>query len=271
MSQQISADFVEGLSLIDSHCHLHDLDFFTEDQQAEMYARATAQSIGIICVGTDVRSSYQAVDFATRHRNTWSLVGIHPHDAQYGGVESIEEILERRLPKVIGIGEIGLDYFYDNSDRATQVHVLRKQLKLARTFNKPVSFHVRDEKGHSGAVWNDFWPIFDEFPVRGVLHSFTDTQSNLEKGLERGLYIGLNGISTFTRDNMQQKLYKNIPMDRILFETDAPFLTPQPFRGKINEPIYVKLVVEFWANKRGLTPDELARCATANVCNLFGL
>lgn len=271
MGQQNTASTMKKLSLIDSHCHLHDSEFFTEDQQQEMYARATAQHIGMLCVGTDVRSSCQAVEFAEQHDRTWALVGIHPHDADRGGVEQIRALLEAGSSKLVGVGEIGLDYFYNNSDRAVQRRVLREQLQLAQEFDLPVSFHVRDEKAGNGVVWQDFWPIFDETPVRGVLHSFTDTRANMEEGFKRGLYIGLNGISTFTRDATQQEVYESIPLDKILFETDAPFLTPRPFRGKLNEPGYVKLVAEFWADKRGLAYDDLARHATDNTRKLFGV
>ena len=132
-------------------------------------------------------------------------------------------------------------------------------------FRSPVSFHVRE-------AFDDFWPVFENFHgVRGVLHSFTDTQTNLDRGFSRGLYVGVNGISTFTRDTAQRNLYATIPLERMLVETDAPYLTPVPLRGKMNEPGYVRLVVEFWAQKRGISFDELAHATTQNARRLFGV
>ena len=116
----------------------------------------------------------------------------------------------------------------------------------------------------------DFWPIFDSFSsIRGVLHSFTDTTQNLEEALHRGLYIGVNGISTFTKDTSQQEMFDRIPLERILFETDAPFLTPKPFRGSINEPAFVRIVAQFHADRRDLTLEELAATSSANARELF--
>ena len=135
-----------------------------------------------------------------------------------------------------------------------------------------MSFHIRDGAPDQPSVWNDFWPIFDNFHgVRGVLHSFTDTQVNLEKGFSRGLYVGLNGISTFTKDQKQQELFASIPLERLLFETDAPFLTPRPFRGKINEPMYVELVANYWAEQRNISLAELSKVTLENTKRLFGL
>lgn len=268
-SQDILSD---NLLLIDSHGHLHDQEFFDDNQREQMYQRAIDRRIGMICVGTDVKTSGQAVEFTKNRINTWAVVGIHPHDAKDGGVAEIRHLLEAGSPKIVGIGEIGLDYFYNNSDRAVQQQILREQLALAQEFNLPISFHIRDEKSASGAVWRDFWPIFDEFSgLRGVLHSFTDTQENLDAGFQRGLFVGLNGISTFTKDEKQIELYKNIPLDKILFETDAPFLTPKPFRGTINEPSYVRLVAEYWAEQRNIDFAMLAKIATNNTRQIFGL
>ena len=139
------------------------------------------------------------------------------------------------------------------------------QIEYALAHDLPISFHVRE-------AFDDFWPIFDSFHgIRGVLHSFTDTSKNLLKGLERNLFIGLNGISTFTKDASQQALFDTIPLDSIVFETDAPFLTPKPYRGKINEPAYVKNIAEYHANRRGMSLDHIATASTNNAASLFGL
>ena len=226
----------------------------------------------MFCVGTDERSSREAVEFAESHDDTWAIVGVHPHEAK-GGWADIERVLRencgsrvaRGEASIIGIGEIGLDYFYTHSSREQQIHALEAQLQLATDYDLPVSFHVRE-------AFDDFWPVFENFHgVRGVLHSFTDTQANLDRGFSRGLYVGVNGISTFTRDTAQRNLYATIPLERMLVETDAPYLTPVPLRGKMNEPGYVRLVVDFWSQKRDISFDELAHATTQNARRLFGV
>ena len=172
----------------------------------------------------------------------------------------------------MAIGEIGLDYYYNNSPRETQIEGLEAQLQMAIDYNLPVSFHVRDGAAGQPSVWDDFWPIFDNFPgLRGVLHSFTDTRDNLEKGFSRNLYVGLNGISTFTKDQLQKELFASIPLERLLLETDAPFLTPAPFRGNINKPEYVRLVAEYWAKQRNIDFDVLSQATLHNTKELFGI
>lgn len=260
------------MKLIDSHCHLHDSEFFDAEVQAEAYAQSIAAGVTMICVGTDVRSSHEAVEFAESHDNVWAVIGIHPHEAAASRADEIRALLAHKSDTVVGIGEIGLDYYYDHSPRQVQLERLGEQLRLAVEFDLPVSFHVRDEKAGGGAVWCDFWQVFDKFAnVRGVLHSFTDTPANLQAGLARGLYVGVNGISTFTRDSAQQKMYRELPLERMLLETDAPYLTPAPFRGKMNIPAYVGKVAEFQARERGISPDEIMRITTANTQTLFGV
>lgn len=272
MSLVVDDGMATNLRLIDSHCHLHDVEFF-KDNREELYQRSIAAGIGMICVGTDERSSHQAVEFATKRDYAWAAVGVHPHDSKdgWGEVEQLLKSREGNSP-IVAIGEIGLDYYYNHSPRDVQIKALEAQLQLAVDYDLPVSFHIRDGAPDQPSVWNDFWPIFDNFHgVRGVLHSFTDTQVNLEKGFSRGLYVGLNGISTFTKDQKQQELFASMPLERLLFETDAPFLTPRPFRGKINEPMYVELVASYWAEQRNISLAELSKVTLENTKRLFGL
>jgi TatD DNase family protein len=138
-------------------------------------------------------------------------------------------------------------------------------MQMALDHNKPIIFHVRE-------AFDDFWPIFDNFSgIKGELHSFTDTKEQLERALARGLYIGVNGISTFTKDEAQKEMFATIPIERLLLETDAPFLTPVPFRGKVNEPAFVRSVAEHHAKIRGLSLDEITTVTTANATALFAL
>ena len=260
------------LRLIDSHCHLHDTEFFADNRE-ELYQQTIAAGIGMICVGTDERSSRQAVEFAANRDYTWAAVGVHPHDSK-GGWNEVEQLLKSREDNspIVAIGEIGLDYYYNHSPRDVQIQALEAQLQLAIDYDLPVSFHIRDGAAGQISVWDDFWPIFDNFHgLRGVLHSFTDTRLNLDKGFARGLYVGLNGISTFTKDQAQQELFASIPLERLLLETDAPFLTPKPFRGKLNKPECVELVAQYWAAERKLALRDLEKAATDNTVKLFGL
>lgn len=255
--------------LVDTHCHIHEKNYSLPVH--EVLDRA--QNAGVtkmITVGTSQESSRDAVRFAAKYDNVYAAVGVHPHDAKDGW----SNIVELASAGVVAIGEIGLDYYYDYSPRDVQTNALEQQLQVARDNDLPVIFHVRDAKNanRGSSVWNDFWSILDNFSgVRGVLHSFTDTQVNLDQGFERGLYVGVNGISTFTKDTAQQGLFAGIPLDRLMFETDAPFLTPAPFRGTINEPAYVRKIAEFHAEARGVQLDELAQASSANAISLFGI
>jgi TatD DNase family protein len=247
--------------LTDTHCHIHEASYPLDREETLRRAREAGVE-KLICVGTSEQSSQEAVVFATDHEGVFASVGVHPHDTKDGWRE-----ITRLLPneKIIAVGEIGLDYFYTHSPRATQIEALEGQLQLAHDHNLPVIFHVRE-------AFDDFWPILDNFSgLRGELHSFTDTQKNLDEGMKRGLYVGVNGISTFTKDPAQQAMFKQIPLDRMLLETDAPFLTPTPFRGKVNEPAFVRNVAEHHAKIRGLALEEIANATSQNAHTLFAL
>lgn len=230
----------------------------------------------MMCVGTDVRSSRESVVFCETHEGTYPVVGIHPHEAKDNNSEEIRQLIATRRERIVGVGEIGLDYFYDHSPRDLQQRVLREQLTIAREYGLPVSFHVRDavrsDGSLAGEVFADFWRIIDDFPdIKGVLHSFTDSQANLTEALRRGFFIGINGIATFTKDKVQQAMYAGIDVSRILLETDAPFLTPAPFRGKMNSPAYVGRVAEHLAEQRHVSLESIVDATTHNAKELFGI
>ncbi len=165
--------------------------------------------------------------------------------------------------KIIAIGEIGLDYFYDHSPRDKQIEALEIQIDLALKYDLPIVFHVRD-------AYDDFWSVLDNFKnVRGELHCFSDTMANAEEGLKCGLYISVNGMSTFTKNEAQKEMFASIPLNKLLLETDAPYLTPTPFRGKVNEPAFVRNVAEHHAMIRGISVDAVADATTTNACKLF--
>jgi TatD DNase family protein len=288
--------------LVDTHCHIHESSYpLDADETIERAHQAGVTRM--ICVGTNEKSSEEAIEFVRNRDGMYASIGVHPHDTKDGWVRLEGLMSPRTLPskpveqrvtrgeaaptepnnvsevgadraagpaqnatkKLVAIGEIGLDYFYTHSPREVQMKALEGQIDLALRHNLPIIFHVRE-------AFDDFWPILDNFHgVRGELHSFTDSAVNLEQGLKRGLYVGVNGISTFTKVEEQRAIFASIPLDRLLFETDAPFLTPAPFRGKVNEPAFVRQIAEFHANLRGCSIDQIAETTSMNAQTLFNL
>ena len=266
--------------LVDTHCHIQSIgqnegEHTTRQLWAKSGLKAdqvidAAVQVGVtrlICVGCDLADSQLAVDFVTERDSCWVSIGIHPHAAKHhlSGEKLAEFAALAERPKVIAIGECGLDYYYGHSPKADQLKVLEFQLELASTARLPLIFHVRE-------AFDDFWPAVDNFSdVKGVLHSFTDNAANLAKGLEHGFYIGVNGIATFAKDNDLLTVYKSIPLEHLLLETDAPFLTPAPHRGSINEPQRITDVAAFLAGLRDEDLEELARATTYNARRLFAI
>ena len=255
------------IELFDTHCHIHFPDYQLDPEEAVVAARADGVTT-LMCVGCTLEDSRLATEFAAAHDNVWASIGLHPHEASRY-VDDHEALQQFRYlatrPKVVAVGEIGLDYYYNHSPADDQKKLLHFQLDLAVEHNLPLIFHVRD-------AFDDFWPIFDEYSgLTGVIHSFTAGQKVLDQALERGLYIGLNGIMTFTKDTDQLAAAKALPLNRLLLETDAPFLTPTPYRGTICQPKHVRTTAEFLANLRQEELADVASATTANARQLFNL
>jgi TatD DNase family protein len=270
------------MQLVDTHCHIQSIGLeqgerTTHEQWAKALERSPddviteAKANGVttmLCVGCTLGDSQLAVDFVQNYPECYASIGVHPHEAkdyanQKDLLDAFAGLVDR--PKVVAVGETGLDYYYGHSPQKDQETVLRFQIELALSRDLPLIFHVRD-------AFDDFWPIFESYTgVRGVLHSFTDTVENLERAVGHGLYIGVNGIATFAQEEEKRVMYRTIPQRLLLLETDAPFLTPVPFRGSINEPKYTRLVAEFLSELRGENLDELAEATTANAKTLFRL
>jgi len=252
------------MNFIDTHCHIHSLDYTIEPQQAI----GNALTMGVdklICVGCDENDSALAVEFANKHDNIWASVGLHPHDAKLGQDAFDKLALLAPLSKVVAIGECGLDYYYNHSGKEDQEKALKFQMELALANDLPMIFHVRD-------AFDDFWPIIDQYKgLRGVIHSFTSNTKHLNEALSRGLYIGLNGIMTFTKDEKQLSMARQVPLEKLLLETDSPFLTPRPLRGKVNEPKNIVLIAEFLADLRQQDLDVIGASSTSNAKQLFGI
>lgn len=268
----------ENLSLIDTHCHIHESDF-PLDQRETLLASAAANVQTIFCVGTNMQSSRETIDFAKNFDDKFgvkifSIIGVHPHESKDFSEDNLKEMqkmIQENREQIKGIGEIGLDYFYEFSSREKQKNALKMQIQLACENNLPISFHVRDDRKNSGEVWRDFWKILDDFNdnFRGVLHSYTEqNHDNLRKAISRGFYFGVNGISTFAKEN-EKNLWRKIPLNKILLETDAPFLAPIPFRGKTNQPSFVPKIVESLADLRNEKYEEIAKNANKNSAELF--
>lgn len=253
------------MNFIDTHAHIHFPDYELDPQEV-LDAAATDGVTKVICVGCTLPDSKLGIYFAAQHPKVWASIGLHPHE---GAVyvdddQALQEFRElASKPKVVAIGEIGLDYHYNNSPKEDQKKLLRFQLTLAQEHGLPVIFHVRE-------AFSDFFAILDDFEgVRGVVHSFTGTLDEMNEIVRRGLYIGLNGIMTFTKDAKQLEMASAVPLSKLLLETDAPFLTPKPFRGTICQPKHVVCTAEFLSELRGESLEELATVTTQNAEKLF--
>lgn len=255
------------MEIVDTHCHLQ----FDKLQTRLDEVIKSAESAGVtrmVCVGTNVKDSERAIEIASGYDNVWAAAGVHPHDAEaFLQDKQAEQKLERlyKHPKVVAIGELGLDNYKNYSSKDDQEKLLRKQLELGADLGLPYIFHVRD-------AWDGFWRVFDDFNIRqGVIHSFSADELRLGQALERGLHIALNGIMTFTGDKAQLAAAKQVPADKLLLETDAPFLTPAPARTELCEPKHTAVTAEFLAELRNTSVNELAAATTANAIKLFSL
>ena len=259
------------MELVDTHCHIHFPDYQLDPEEVIKSAQKSDVS-RLLCVGCTLADSQLAIEMAKRHRNIWATIGLHPHEGavyvnDHIALQQFHELAGKT--EVVAIGETGLDYHYMHSSKADQEKLLKFQLDVAAEYGLPLIFHVRE-------AFDDFWRIYDGYvkngiKIRGVVHSFSTHQKQLDQILSRGLYVGLNGIVTFTKDLKQLEAAKNIPLNKLLLETDAPFLTPVPFRGKVCEPKYVGAIAEFLAELRGEPLEQLAKTTTNNAITLFGL
>lgn len=264
------------LDLFDTHAHTHELlrrvtpvhDKWLSDGVARTpeTVLAAAHEAGvnrILSIGTTLADSELAIAFAASHHNVWASIGIHPHEAEKALAEGHLDAFRALVggQKIVAVGECGLDFFYNHSEKSAQITVLRAQIELALEHDLPLSFHVRE-------AFDDFWPIFDSYRgagLRGVLHSYTDSLANLDQAVTRELHVGVNGIATFAHAEAQLNMYRAIPRELLVLETDAPFLTPVPFRGKVCESKHVRVTATYLAELRGENLDDLAAATTANA------
>jgi len=256
------------MDLIDSHAHI-DFPQFADDREA-MLQRARDAGVGtLLAIGTGPGPEKldAAIPFAEQHDWIYTSIGIHPHEAKEVTPQHLDELaLLAQHPKVIAWGEIGLDYFYDHSPRDVQATVFRSQMELAHAAKLPIIIHCRD-------AWDDCLALIEQHwrpsGLAGILHCFTGTFGHARRGLDMGFLISFAGNATYPKTQNIRDVAKEIPLDRILIETDSPFLAPQPYRGKRNEPAYVAEVAKTLATVRNLAPEEIAAATAANFRRLF--
>jgi TatD DNase family protein len=252
---------------VDSHCHL-DFPDFASDLPAVL-AEAKAANVGrMLTIGTRMSKLGPVIAIAEAHENIWCTVGVHPHEAATEGplcdLTRLGELAQH--PKVVGFGETGLDYFYDRSPRDEQERSFRLHCEAARQYGLPLVVHTRDADDDMRRI------LLDEQikgPFTGLIHCFSSGQKLADFALEIGFFLSFSGILTFKKAEELQEVAKTVPLDRILIETDSPYLAPLPFRGKRNQPAYVGRVAAKLAELKGLPLAEVEAATTANFHRLF--
>ena len=250
--------------LTDSHCHLFYDQIFRDIDNVLIRSKRLGVS-RFICVGTNINDSLLSLDIAEKFENVYCSAGIHPHDSQDVDKDYIQQIeLIMNSKKMIAIGEIGLDYFRNISSKKNQIKVFNELLQLAEKINKPIIFHNRDAD-------KDIIDILSSYPnVIGVSHCFSSTLSTAKKLLDMGYYISFSGNLTFKNSDLS-KVAKYLPLDRLLVETDSPYLSPEPYRGKPNEPGRTRYVAEKLAEIHNISFESVAEQTTKNVNKLFSI
>jgi TatD DNase family protein len=252
--------------LIDSHCHL---DYYKPEELPDVLSRAADAGVGqMVTIGTSMKQSATLPDLIEPYPNLWCTIGVHPHNAAAAPIPTPEALVAMtRDPRVIGIGESGLDYFYDKAPRDMQAENFRVHIRAARMAGVPLCIHARDAD-------DDISRILREERERGgaydfLLHCFSSGRGLAEAALEMGGYLSFSGILTFPKSGELRDIAKDVPPERMLVETDAPYLAPVPYRGKRNEPSYVAHTARVLAEVKGMEPAALADLTTANFRRLF--
>lgn len=254
------------MSLIDSHCHL---DHFTAEEQPEIIARAERAGVTrMVTIGVRLNEAAVQKAIAERFPQVWCTVGVHPHQAGEGTMPTVEEIVATAdHPRVIGIGESGLDYFYDKSPRDVQREGFRRHIRAARTAGLPLCIHARDADADVAAI------LLEEHAAGGpfafLLHCFSSGRGLAEAALALGGYVSFSGILTFPRSDELRAIARDVPRERLLVETDSPFLAPVPLRGKRCEPAYTLHTARALAAVMGVTETEIAAITTENFHRLY--
>lgn len=273
MSNPIQRDMTMKQTLIDTHAHLHDAKF-DADREAVIERMREAGVAAVVTIGTDLPASRAAVELAARHPDIWATVGVDPHEAASFNAETLAELRDlARSPHVVAIGEIGLDYYWDKAPRPVQAQVFEQQLALALELGLPVVIHNREAHADTLTMlraWATDHPWQGRRPL-GVLHCFSGDVAMALEAAELGFLISLAGPVTFKNAKKPVAVAREVPLNALVIETDAPYLSPHPHRGQRNEPARVRLVAERIAEIRGIPFEVVAQATTANARALFGL
>jgi TatD DNase family protein len=253
--------------LTDTHLHLHFPQYDVD--RDDVIRRAIAGGVGLmINIGTDLEDSRKAVQVAETYPEVYAAVGYHPHESRHASRDTLAELEKLTAhPRVVGVGEIGLDYFHNHSPRETQQEILRVFLSWYRRYQKPILLHCRE-------AYEDMLRLLKEEverPCRGVIHCYSSDSETMFKFLELGFYIAFGGAVTYKKNEVLREACRQCPAERLLVETDAPYLAPQSRRGERNEPLFLVETAEFIAALRDCDPGELFMETTANARRLFGL
>ncbi|HEX3943636.1 MAG TPA: TatD family hydrolase [Rhizomicrobium sp.] len=252
--------------LVDSHCHL-DFPEFAPELDAVLRRAREADVQVCVSIGTTLAKFPQVLAVAEQFDNVYCSVGIHPHEAKVEPLEDAAPLIEQaKNAKVVGIGETGLDYYYAHSPRETQISNFRAHIAAARELKLPLIVHTRDAEDDTIAILEE---EMGQGAFTGLIHCFTGTQRLADAALALGFCISASGIATFKKSEALREVLKTVPLDRLLVETDAPYLAPQPFRGKRNEPAFVKHTAATLAELKGVSFPELAAATTDNFFRLF--
>ncbi|MEO1190178.1 MAG: TatD family hydrolase [Pseudomonadota bacterium] len=253
--------------LIDSHCHLDYLQREGEDLEA-VVARAAEQSVaGMVTISTKLSEIETILGIAARFPNVWASVGVHPHEAEQEGQGTPDRLIAlAEDPKVVAVGETGLDYFYEHSPREQQRQSFRAHIAAARATGLPVIVHSRDADGETVDILAE---EYDKGAFTGVIHCFSGGPALSQGALDLGFYISMAGIVTFKKAEALRETVRQVPLERLLVETDSPYLAPVPHRGKRNEPAFVSHTAAALAEVKGVSTEVLAQTTTDNFFRLF--
>jgi TatD DNase family protein len=256
------------MRLVDTHAHLDEESF--DADRSEVLQRATQHGVvAVITLGTLLATSQRGVELSHRHPELHAAVGVHPNYVTQASDTDWDAIVRLAAdPRVVGIGETGLDLYWKTVPLELQRTWFRRHLDLSRETGKPICIHCRDAEG----------PVLEELrtaslggALRGVMHSFAGSLETAQECVALGLHVSFSGILTYKKSAALREVARQLPADRLLVETDSPYLSPQPVRGKRNEPAHVRMTAETLAEVRGLDPEQLGELTTANACRLFGL
>lgn len=251
--------------IVDSHCHLDDERLYGDvDAVIKRAEEAGVKVIQTICTQ---RKDFPIIkELSEKYPHVYCSFGIHPHHADEDIVDEAEIIKMARHPKVIGIGETGLDYFYENAPKKEQIESFKRHIRSARTLDLPIIIHTRDADDDTVAIMDE---LREEGPYKALFHCFSSSPKLAEYGVKNGIYFSASGILTFKKSNELRDIFKNIPEERLLVETDAPYLAPEPMRGKTCEPAYTTHTAQRLADIRGISLEHLAQVTTDNFFILF--